>query len=177
MAKATVTCVCKVCGKTFTKSAIKNNRTEANSWEAWASEHFDLCPDCYAAKQNEGAEIVEMHYAEYKKNYADKKTVANSYNKETKTILVIIRTAAEVAAEKEEAEVKAAEEKKAAKKEENHKKAVEKAATATKSDIFKAAHRYAKKIAEKFQNYRKAFSEALKYVYHVTKLAKAELAK
>lgn len=45
------------------------------------------CSDCYNAI---GCEEVEMHYGEYKKNYAECKTKKDSYNKETKTIIVFI---------------------------------------------------------------------------------------
>jgi hypothetical protein len=55
-----------------------------------------LCPECYAREQaqkaNEGMQIeeVEMHYSEYKNNYSNCKTLPNSYNKETKTIIVLV---------------------------------------------------------------------------------------
>lgn len=51
MAKATAHCTCKKCGKEFTREAIKRNRDEANSWEAWAVATFDECGDCYAARK------------------------------------------------------------------------------------------------------------------------------
>jgi len=55
-----------------------------------------LCPECYAREQaqkaNKGNQIeeVEMHYSEYKNNYAECKTLPNSYNKDTKTIIVLV---------------------------------------------------------------------------------------
>lgn len=59
MAKATVTCTCKVCGATFKREAFKRNRAEADSWEAWAAENIDTCPSCYKAeKQQKEAERV-----------------------------------------------------------------------------------------------------------------------
>jgi len=53
MARAVAKCKCKVCGAEFTKSAIKRNRAEAHSWEAWAESTFDLCPSCWGKEQRE----------------------------------------------------------------------------------------------------------------------------
>lgn len=53
MAKATARCTCKYCGAEFTKTAIKYNRREADSWEEWAVEHFDECPSCYGKRMRE----------------------------------------------------------------------------------------------------------------------------
>lgn len=55
MAVAEAKCVCKTCGKTFTKTAYKRNRSEANSWEEWAEEHFDECNECYSKRMQEAA--------------------------------------------------------------------------------------------------------------------------
>lgn len=46
MAKATATCTCATCGRTFTVTALKANRRDANSWESWAADHYDECNDC-----------------------------------------------------------------------------------------------------------------------------------
>ena len=51
MAKATATCTCRVCGGTFEKSTTCRNRSEADSWEAWAVKNFDLCPSCYGKQK------------------------------------------------------------------------------------------------------------------------------
>lgn len=51
MAKATAICTCKHCGKQFEKSTTKGSRREADAWEAWAIQNFDLCPECYAAER------------------------------------------------------------------------------------------------------------------------------
>lgn len=51
MAKATVTCTCATCGATFQRFAIKRNRADADSWEQWAAENIDECPQCYAARR------------------------------------------------------------------------------------------------------------------------------
>lgn len=53
-----------------------------------------VCPDCYKAQLDaeaaEGCDEVEMSYKEYKTDYADCKTKRDSYNKETKTIVVYV---------------------------------------------------------------------------------------
>ena len=46
MAKATAICTCKKCGATFEKTTVKRNRREADSWEEWAVNTFDTCPEC-----------------------------------------------------------------------------------------------------------------------------------
>lgn len=54
MAKAVATCTCKQCGEEFTKIKYNcYNRSDADSWEEWAADYFDLCPDCYKAQQAE----------------------------------------------------------------------------------------------------------------------------
>ena len=53
-----------------------------------------ICRKCYEKimneKNSENCEEVEMKYSEYKENYADCKTKAGSYDKETKTIVVYV---------------------------------------------------------------------------------------
>lgn len=55
-----------------------------------------LCPECFARqqaqKENEGKQIdeIEMLYSEYKNNYAECKTLSGSYNRQTKTIIVLV---------------------------------------------------------------------------------------
>lgn len=53
MAKATAICTCKHCGETFEKVAIKRNRREADSWEQWAADAFDVCPECERKQREE----------------------------------------------------------------------------------------------------------------------------
>lgn len=53
MAKATAICTCKTCGAKFEKTAIKRNRSECDSWEAWAAETFDECPSCWGKRKRE----------------------------------------------------------------------------------------------------------------------------
>lgn len=81
----------------FGKTADRENKI------AWLE--TTLCPECYAREQaqkaNKGMQIeeVEMHYSEYKNNYAECKTLPNSYNKDTKTIIVLVPVEKEVEAE------------------------------------------------------------------------------
>lgn len=95
MAKAIAMCKCEKCGQTFKKVKACGNRSEADSYVAWAEEHFTLCPDCYAAEQaakmEETYEIREMHYGEYKEHFSDCKTVPNSYDSKKKTIRVYVK--------------------------------------------------------------------------------------
>lgn len=51
MAKATANCKCATCGAEFTRTKTCQNRSDANSWEAWAEDHFDECPTCYGARK------------------------------------------------------------------------------------------------------------------------------
>lgn len=59
MAKARATCTCKTCGATFIRETIKRSRSEADSWEAWAAENIDTCPDCYRAQQQKKEKSLE----------------------------------------------------------------------------------------------------------------------
>ncbi len=69
------------------------------AWDMFKHSRIATFAQCLAyswtlAKQEaveKAAGIVEMHYSEYKRNYANCKTVANSYNKSTKTIKVYTR--------------------------------------------------------------------------------------
>lgn len=54
MAKASVTITCTKCGATFVKEKRGClNRSEADSWETWAENNFDLCPSCYGEQMQE----------------------------------------------------------------------------------------------------------------------------
>jgi hypothetical protein len=69
MARAIATCTCDTCGKEFEKIAYKQNRRDANAWEAWAIKNITECPDCYhtriekerAAEAAEAAQKAEDH--------------------------------------------------------------------------------------------------------------------
>lgn len=53
MAKATAICECKVCGKKFKVTHESCSRQEANRWEQWAINQYDICPDCLAEQRKE----------------------------------------------------------------------------------------------------------------------------
>lgn len=54
MARATARCTCSTCGAEFVKYNYNcRNRAAADSWEKWAEEHFDTCPDCYKEQVKE----------------------------------------------------------------------------------------------------------------------------
>lgn len=157
MAKATVTCTCKKCGKTFTKTKICYNRREANDWEAWAESHFDTCPDCYAeekqAKYAATHVYKEMHYGEYKRNYSDCKTVPGSYNSKTKTIKVYLKN----------------------ENEDPHLAVCKQVASVSKSEIFKVAHELTRETLKGTTgySYSATFAACLKWCYEYIKEAKA----
>lgn len=73
-------------------------------------EECGICPDCKDAKNAVDCEEIEMFYGEYKKNYSDCKTKANSYNKKTKTIIVYVPKKADEETADEETTEKTAEE-------------------------------------------------------------------
>lgn len=56
MAKATAVCTCKICGRSFEKTAVKRNRREADSWAVWAVDYYDTCPDCLDEQTKRRAE-------------------------------------------------------------------------------------------------------------------------
>lgn len=56
MAKATAVCTCKICGCSFEKTAIKRNRSEADSWVIWAVDYYDTCPACLDEQTKRRAE-------------------------------------------------------------------------------------------------------------------------
>lgn len=169
MAIAKVTCICKKCGKEFTVRVEKHNRREADAWEEWAQSHYDTCQDCYAAAKSATCaadeEIVEMHYGEYKRNYADNKTVRGSYNPETKTIKVIVKKQVPQVTTDDLVE--------------QNSSFAQKVANVTKSEIFAEAHRMAKETVRKYAgaNYQVTFAACLREVYKLVKKAKAAVAK
>lgn len=64
MAKASVKLICAKCGAEFKKEKYCTNRSAANSWEEWAKENFELCPDCekeaYRKAQKEKGLLVSF---------------------------------------------------------------------------------------------------------------------
>lgn len=63
MVKAVANCKCKYCGKEFQKVAIRGNRRDADNFVAWAEEHCDQCPECYAEAQkaNDAKVFAELN--------------------------------------------------------------------------------------------------------------------
>lgn len=53
MAQARAKCTCKECGAEFIRTKICRNRAEADSWEEWAEDTFDLCSSCYKKAREE----------------------------------------------------------------------------------------------------------------------------
>lgn len=80
------------CGHTHTVD-IYGSAAERERKVMWYATQA-VCPDCYKAQLDaeaaEGCDEVEMSYKEYKTDHADCKTKRDSYNKETKTIVVYV---------------------------------------------------------------------------------------
>ena len=51
MAKATASCTCATCGGQFEATKICRNRTDADSWQSWAEQHYNECWECRRARQ------------------------------------------------------------------------------------------------------------------------------
>lgn len=64
MAKGTAYCTCAKCGKTFKIEKVCYNRADANQWEAWATDHYDECTDCYKARKAAEREAENAKSAE-----------------------------------------------------------------------------------------------------------------
>lgn len=52
MAKAKAICKCRICGAEFEKTSTQRNCKAAGEWEKWASEHFDVCPECWKKQKD-----------------------------------------------------------------------------------------------------------------------------
>ena len=65
MARATATCTCSVCGKTFERSTIRNNRRDADSWVEWAEKAYTVCPECeQKEREAKAAELAKQAQAD-----------------------------------------------------------------------------------------------------------------
>lgn len=54
MAKATAHCKCKKCGEDFIRENTNCfKRSQADDWEKWAENYYDLCDRCYHKEQDE----------------------------------------------------------------------------------------------------------------------------
>lgn len=64
MAKATANCTCTVCGKKFEQVKILRNCKEAESWQKWAEDNIDMCPECGATPAEPKRERQSTHCAQ-----------------------------------------------------------------------------------------------------------------
>ena len=69
MAKATVTCTCCECGKSFTASKILASRDQANNWEEWAVSNIIECDECRAKAREEEKAAANAKAAEAAKEF------------------------------------------------------------------------------------------------------------
>lgn len=69
MAKATVTCTCCECGKSFTASRILATRAQANNWEAWAKSNIIECDECKEKARQAEREEANVKAAESAKEF------------------------------------------------------------------------------------------------------------
>ena len=69
MAKATVTCTCCECGKSFTASKILASRDQANNWEEWAKSNIIQCDDCREKEREEEKAAANAKAAEAAKEF------------------------------------------------------------------------------------------------------------
>lgn len=136
------------CGHTVTVELFGKSSEREKKLKYY--EEHGLCPECYAeAKKQEigcAVEEVEMKYAEYKEKYSDCKTKYNSYNRETKTIVVYVPVA-DAPASATEAEAAAAEDDNAhpapiEKSEKNESSGEEKQVMETKNEIREMVEKY-----------------------------------
>ncbi len=156
MAKYTVTFKCgheeevQLVGK-------HSDRERKISWFENNCECSKCKQDAQAEKMAAKFDVVEMHYGEYKRNFANNKTVAGSYDSKPKTIKVYVEKS-----ETEEVQSVSA-------KKETFKQQVQ---GLSKSEIFKNIHAWVNqiKIANPSIDYRAQFSICLKAFYEEVKL-------
>ena len=79
------TTVERTCGHSETVEVFGSR--EQRERKIWAYEQHE-CTECKLKKETANCEAIEMHYSEYKENYASCKT--GEYNKKTKTIIVYV---------------------------------------------------------------------------------------
>ncbi len=102
-ARAIANCICERCGKDFIRVNYCRNRSDADSWKEYAEYHYKVCPDCWKAEKDKEEEAkaqkelaagtkkaVRVSYSVYKNHFFNYRTVKDSYDKETKTIEVIM---------------------------------------------------------------------------------------
>jgi len=76
------------CGHEETKELFGCERERRAKIEYW--EKSGKCTACYEKEKYADHDEIEMPYSEYKNNYSNCKTKANSYNKASKTIIVYV---------------------------------------------------------------------------------------
>lgn len=82
------------CGHTETKELFGSEAERQKKIAYW--EQHGKCTECYEKEKYADCDEIEMSYAEYKRNYANCKTKADSYDNKNKTIIVYVpRTAKE----------------------------------------------------------------------------------
>ena len=65
MARATATCTCSVCGRTFEVSTVRRNGREADSWAEWAERAYTTCPECeQKEREAKAAELAKQAQAD-----------------------------------------------------------------------------------------------------------------
>ena len=69
MAKATVTCTCCECGKSFAASRILASRDQANSWEEWAKSNIIQCDECRSKEREAEKQAENKKAAESAKEF------------------------------------------------------------------------------------------------------------
>lgn len=99
MARATITNRCTKCSKTWNSYKNFFSSKDARSYEKyWADGKESVCQECsytvYKANEftkalENGCTVVVLKYFVFKNEYANLKTVANSYDKSAKTIKVL----------------------------------------------------------------------------------------
>ena len=91
------TTVERTCGHSETVEVFGSR--EQRERKIWAYEQHE-CTECKLKKETANCEAIEMHYSEYKENYASCKT--GEYNKKTKTIIVYVPKKEEIETIEEE---------------------------------------------------------------------------
>jgi hypothetical protein len=76
------------CGHTETKELFGSERERRAKIEYW--EKSGKCTECYEKEKYADCDEIKMSYAEYKRNYANCKTKAGSYDNKNKTIVVYV---------------------------------------------------------------------------------------
>ena len=62
MAKATAICTCRKCGQKFEKvNRYCHSRKEADDWERWAEDTYDLCGKCWYQEQKEEEQKKDLY--------------------------------------------------------------------------------------------------------------------